>query len=133
MAFQPFILGQCLLTLDGDAYEGQIGGAVFTPTASQVSFTAINGQTHSFTTPATWVLDLTLAQDWQDATALSRYLHENEGEVVPAVFTPVSGGETVTANVNITPGAIGAADAANVAQSTVSLGSTKPALSPVGA
>lgn len=130
--FSPFILGASKLTLAGTAYEGQVGGAIFTPTASQVAFTAINGQTHNFTTPATWVLELTLAQDWQDATALARYLHENEGERVPAVFTPIDGGETVTATVTITPGAIGAPDAANVAQSTVQLGSTKPVLSAVG-
>lgn len=126
MPFQPFILGASTLTLDGDAYEGQISGAVFTPSASQVTFTAINGDTHAFTTPATWVLELTYAQDWQFATALSRYLHENEGAVVTAVFEPVDGGPSVTANVSITPGAIGAADTANVAGSTVTLGSTKP-------
>jgi hypothetical protein len=130
--FSPYILGACILTLDGTAYEGQVGGVVFTPSASQSSFTAINGQTYTFTTPATWVLDLTLAQDWQDASALSRYLHENEGARVPAVFTPIEGGETVTATVTVTPGAIGAADVANPAQATVSLGSTKPVVSEVG-
>ena len=132
MAFQPFILGASVLTIDGDAYEGQISGATFTPSASVTTWTAINSVTHSFTSPATWVLDLTLAQDWQDADALARYLHENEGEVVAAVFTPISGGETVTANITITPGAIGGGSAA-VAESTVQMGSTKPVLSAVGA
>lgn len=132
MAFQPFILGQSVLTLDGDAYEGQIAGAIFTPTTATVPFTAINSDTFTFATPSTWVLDLTYAQDWQDAAALARYLHENEGSVVAAVFTPIAGGETVSANVTIAPGAIGAADVTTVASSTVSLGSTKPVLSAVG-
>lgn len=131
MAFQPFILGASVLTIDGDAYEGQISGATFTPSASVTTWTAIDSTTHSFTTPATWVLDLTYAQDLQDATALARYLHENEGDVVACVFTPISGGETVTANVTVTPGAIGGSSAA-VAESTVQLGSTKPVLSAVG-
>jgi hypothetical protein len=132
MAFQPFILGASVLTIDGDAYEGQVSGAVFTPSASVTTWTSISSVTHSFTSPATWVLDLTLAQDWQDADALARYLHENEGEVVPAVFTPISGGETVTANITVTPGAIGGGSA-GVAESTVQMGSTKPVLSAVGA
>jgi uncharacterized membrane protein len=132
MAFQPFILGASVLTIDGDAYEGQVSGAVFTPSATVTTWTSISSVTHSFTSPATWVLDLTLAQDWQDADALARYLHENEGEVVAAVFTPIAGGETVTANITVTPGAIGGGSAA-VAESTVQMGSTKPVLSAVGA
>jgi hypothetical protein len=131
MAFQPFILGASVLTLDAGTYEGQISGAVFTPSASITNWTAINSDTHAFTSPATWVLDLTYAQDFQDAASLALYLHENEGTVVSAVFTPIEGGSTVTANVSITPGAIGAGDTTSVASSTVSLGSTKPVIAPV--
>jgi hypothetical protein len=130
MAFQPFILGASTLTLDGTAYEGQVSGAVFTPSASVTTWTAINSDTYSFTSPATWVLDLTLAQDWTDADALSRYLHEAEGSVVAAVFAPIDGGPEVTANVSVTPGAIGG-DSTAVAGSTVSLGSTKPVVGAV--
>jgi hypothetical protein len=130
MAFQPFILGASVLTLDAGTYEGQISGAVFTPSASVTNWTAINSDTYAFTSPATWVLELTYAQDWQDTAALSRYLHEHEGEVVPAVFTPIEGGSTVTANVSITPGAIGG-DTTAVAGGTISLGSTKPVVSAV--
>lgn len=128
MAFEPFILASATLTLDGDAYAGQISGAVFNPSASPVPWTAINGDTFTRTPAATWTLDLTLAQDWDEATALSRYLHENEGEVVAAVFTPNNGDPAVTANVSISPGAIGATDPSTVAASTVSLGSSKPDL-----
>jgi hypothetical protein len=120
-----------VLTLDAGTYEGQISGAVFTPSASITNWTAINSDTYAFTSPATWVLDLTLAQDWQDAASLSLYLHEHEGDVVPAVFTPIDGGPTVTANVSITPGAIGSGDVTSVASSTVSLGSTKPVVSAI--
>lgn len=130
MAFTPFIIADSVLTIDGDAYEGQISGATWTPSASVVPWTAIDGTTYQFTTPATWVLDLGYAQDWNDAAALSRYLHENEGAAVTAVFEPVDGGPTVTATVTITPGAIGG-EAATVAGSTVQLGSTKPVVGAV--
>lgn len=129
MAFQPIILADAALTLDSGAYEGQISGAVFTPSSSPVTFTAINGDVHTLATKATWTLDLTYAQDWEDATSLSDYLHAHEGEVVSAVFEPVDGGRSFTANVTITPGAIGASDTTAVASSTVSLGSTKPVAS----
>jgi hypothetical protein len=130
MAFQPYIMGAAILTLDGSAYEGQISGAVFTPSASVTTWTAINSDTYAFTSPATWVLDLTFAQDVNFDEALTRYLHEHEGEVVPAVLTPIGTGATVTANVTLTPGAIGG-DSTSVNSSTVSLGSTKPVLSAV--
>ena len=125
MAFQPLILGASTLTLDAGAYEGQISSAVFTPSASPTAWTAINSDTYSHTPPATWTLDITLAQDWNSADSLSRYLHENEGSVVPAIFAPIDGGPEVTANVSVTPGAIGG-DTTAVAESTVSLGSNKP-------
>lgn len=126
--FEPFILASATLSLDGDAYEGQISGAVFTPSATPSTWTAINGTSHSRTPTATWLLEITLAQDWNEATALSRYLHENEGSIVSAVFVPENGDPSVTATVSITPGAIGMGDVTAVAESTVSLGSTKPVL-----
>jgi hypothetical protein len=130
--FEPFILGSATLTLDGDAYEGQISGAVFTPTNnSPVAWKAINGDSHSRTPKADWSLDLTLAQDWDEATALSRYLHENEGEIVDAVLVPNNGDPTVTATVTLTPGQIGMGDVTSVASSQVSMGSTKPALAAI--
>jgi hypothetical protein len=130
MAHQPFILGASTLTLDAGAYEGQISSAVFAPSSSITTHTAINSDTYSFTSPATWVLDLAYAQDWADAAALSRYLHESEGTVVAAVFTPIDGGPTVTANVSLSPGQIGG-DTTAVAGGTVSLGSTKPVISAI--
>lgn len=126
MAFQPIIMGNATLTLGASDYAGQVSGAVFTPSTSTVTFTAINGATHSLNTPTTWVLDLTLAQDWEDATSLSNYLLEHEGDVVTAVLEPVDGGTSFTASVTIVPGAIGAADTTSVVGSSVSLGSTRP-------
>ena len=122
-----FIIASATLTLDGDAFSGEVSGATFTPSKTDASFTAINGVTQNFSSPATWVLDLGFAQEF-DADALARYLHENEGDVVAAVLTPHDGSPTATANVTLSPGAIGG-EAAAVAASTVSLASTKPVLS----
>lgn len=127
MPFAPFMLGASALTIDGDAYAGEISAATFTPSSSIVNWTAINGTTWGFTSPSTWVLDLTYAQDWAEADSLSRYLHTAEGSSVVAVFTPKAGGPTVTATVSIAPGAIGG-DTTAVAEGTVQLGSTKPVL-----
>src|SRR5690606_16613375 len=71
MPFNPIILAESALTIDGDAFEGQISSAVFTPSSSPVTWTAINGQTYTRQTPATWTLDLGYAQDWAFADALS--------------------------------------------------------------
>lgn len=130
MPFTPIMLGASVLTIDGDAFEGQISAATFTPSSSISTWTAINGDTYSFTTPATWVLDLTYAQDWNFADALARYLHENEGASVVAVFEPVDGQPAVTATISITPGAIGGSTT-GVAESTVSLGSSKPTVAAI--
>ena len=127
MPFQPFMLGASALTINGDAYEGEISAATFTPTSSTVPFTAINGDTYTFAVPSTWVLDLAYAQDWAEADSLSRYLHENEGDRVEAVFEPIDGGPSVTATITIVPGAIGG-DTTAVAGGTVQLGSTKPVI-----
>jgi hypothetical protein len=128
MAFQPFIMGTSVLTIAATAYQVEVSSAVFTPSSSTITWTSIAGATHSFAPPATWVLDLQLAQDWAEASSLSRYLHDNEGDIVAAVLTPVGGGPTATANITLTPGAIGG-DTTAVAGATVSLGSTKPVLS----
>lgn len=122
-----FLIASATLTLDGDAFEDEVSGATFTPSKVDAAFTAISGVTQNFSSPATWVLDLALAQGF-DTAALTRYLHENEGDQVVAVLTPHDGSSTATATVTLTPGAIGG-EAAAVAASTVSLASTKPVLS----
>jgi hypothetical protein len=128
----PIILGNALLTFGADEYQGHVSSATFTPSSSIVNWRGLTPtSSYSFPVTATWTLDLELAQDWESADALSRYLFENEGETVSVTFEPVNGGETVTADVIITPGAIGGAVDA-VAVSSVSLGvKGKPVLSAV--
>jgi hypothetical protein len=127
--FSPIILGTSTLTIDGTAYATQISKAVWTPTSATTTWTAIDGTTFTINQAATWVLELTFAQDWNTPTgSLSRFLHGAEGTSKVAVFKPIGAEtETVTATITITPGAIGG-DTTAVAEATVTMGSTKPVL-----
>jgi hypothetical protein len=127
--FAPLILGDATITINSVAYETQISKAVWTPTSATTTWTAISGDTFTINQAATWVLELTFAQDWNSPTgSLSRYLHGAEGTSVTAVFKPIgTETETVTATITITPGAIGG-DTTAVAEATVTMGSTKPVL-----
>lgn len=132
IAVQPFMMGNASLTFGTDGYEAHVSSATFTPSSSIVTWKGLTpSAVFSFGANATWTLDLELAQDFETADALARYLFENEGTTVTVVFEPVDGGASVTAEVIITPGAVGGAVDA-VATSTVSLGvQGKPVLSPL--
>lgn len=129
-AVNPFLMRDCTFTVAGDNYEAHVSQVEFVPTSSVVSWKGLTPtSTFSKTTSSTWVCNLAYAQDWATADALSRYLLENEGSSVEVVFTPVSGsGDTITATIQIAPGAIGGA-VDTVAVGSVALGSNKPVLS----
>lgn len=126
---EPVTINSATLMIDSDNYEAAIGSAIFTPSTKSSSFAAINGDTVTSQANSTWVLDLTYAQDFATATSLANYLHANEGKSKSATFVPNTGGPTITATLVIAPGAIGDA-AGSIAQSKVSLGSTKPVITP---
>lgn len=127
IAITPIMMGNALLTLGGtNEYQGHVSSATFTPTGnSPVIWKGLGQNSFSRTPFAAWTLDLEGAQDWETTDALSAYLLANEGEIVTAVLEPVNGGQGFTAQVQITPGAIGGAVDA-VAVFTASLGSSKP-------
>lgn len=132
-AVNPFLMRDCTFVVDSDNYEAHVSQVEFVPTSSVVSWKGLTPTSvFSKTSASTWVCNLSYAQDWATADALSRYLLENEGSEVTAVFTPVSGsGDTITATIQIAPGSIGGA-VDTVAVGSVSLGvSGKPALSAV--
>lgn len=125
-----FIMGNVTLTIDGVDYAGQVSSAMFTPTSSIVVHKGLKPTAvQTFPTTATWVLDLTYAQDFTTDDTLASYLLEHEGETVAdVVFAPITGGRTFTADITIAPGSIGGA-VDTVAEGTVSLGSTRPVIS----
>jgi len=126
IAVQPFILRDVLLTLTLDAtsndFEKHVSQVEFTPSSSPVTWKGLEPDANfTFPSTATWVCTLSYAQDWETEDSLSAFLHDNEGATVAASFEPVRGGTTWTANLVITPGAIGGTVDA-VAVATVALG-----------
>jgi hypothetical protein len=120
---QPIMMGNAKLTLGTDDYEAHVSSAMFTPgNNTPVVFKGLSQESvHTFAQKATWTLDLEYAQDHETANSLALYLLENEGETVTALFEPVDGGAGYSADVIITPGAIGGA-VDTVATGSVSLG-----------
>lgn len=127
IAVQPFTMKNALLKLGTtNEYQKHVSAVEMVPTASSVIWTGLGGNTHTDVQTASWVCNLSFAQDWATEDSLSRYLFENEGETIAATFEPVEGGAGFTANLVLTPGSIGGA-VNSTAVATVSLGSDKPA------
>lgn len=107
---KPLVMKDVDLTFEaaGDDYRKHCSGVVFTPTANAVTWTGLGENTHTDQSTATWAVAITYVQDWESADSLSRFLYEHEGERVPMTFRPKSGaGASFTADVFVTPGAIG--------------------------
>lgn len=122
IAIQPFVLKDCAFKVAADNYEGHVSAVEFVPTANSVQWKGLTpSSVFTDVSTATWVCNLALAQDWETANSLSRYLFEHEGDAIAVEFEPIAGGTAFSATVVITPGSIGGTvDAVGV--STVSLG-----------
>jgi len=117
----PLFLKDAVLTIAATGYEAEVSSATLTPSTSSTTWKGLTPEAvFTNTSNATWVLDLTYAQDYDDALSLGVYLFEHEGEEVAMNFVPKNGGAGFTANVVITPGAVGGA-VDGFAESTVSL------------
>ena len=138
IAVKPLILKDVLLTIGAgtpDEYQKHCSGVQWVPNAAQQTWQGLTPDS-AFTdvANATWAVTLNYVQDWETANSLSQYLFEHEGETVEMVFTPVkgTGKKTFTANVTITPGAIGG-EVNAYATTSVTLGSDKPVIGTVPA
>lgn len=122
----PITLKNVLLKLGASAeYQKHVSSVEFVPSSSSVVWKGLANNTHTSVSTASWVCNLSFAQDWETEDSLSLFLFENEGETVAAIFEPVAGGAGFTANLVITPGSIGGA-VDSTAVATVTLGSDKP-------
>lgn len=128
----PIILKDCVLKNASDSYEKHVSAVEFVPSSSVVNWKGLTpSAAFSFGTTATWVCNLTFAQDWATEDSLSAYLFENEGTEVEFTFEPKAGGLGFKATLIIAPGSIGGS-VDSVAVSTVSLGvKAKPVTVPV--
>lgn len=120
---QPIILKDVTLLIGADNFEKQVSTVTLTPTAATQTWQGLSpAATFSDTPAATWACELGYAQDWETAGSLSRYLFNNEGVQVTAVFKPrVAGGSSFQVQLVLTPGAIGGAVNA-WAEASVTLG-----------
>ena len=128
---QPFTLKDVALSLGSDDYAAHVDQVTFTPASSTTTWTGLKSNTFTDVSTATWTVTLNYAQDWTTEDSLSLYLFENEGETVTATFKPRAGvGPSFTADLVITPGAIGGT-VNQVATASVTLGvDGKPVLIP---
>lgn len=135
----PYSLKTATLSLDADNFEAAVSDVTFTPSAATSNWTGISGNKITDVGLADWSVSLGFAQDLAEGSLL-RYLHEHEGEQVPAVFTPVTAadqpgeGVAIEAVLILSAGTIGGTAGANIATSTATLGVVgKPAFSdPLG-
>jgi hypothetical protein len=111
-----------LLTIASTNYQAELSSVAFTPSSSTTTWKGLTPTAvFNFATTATWTADLTFAVDWDTSTSLARYLFAHEGETQTIVFRPKGTGYSgMTANVIITPGAIGGS-VDSVSEATVSL------------
>jgi hypothetical protein len=122
ISVSPFVLKDVTLLIAADNYEAHVSSVELVPSASTVTWKGLTpSSVFTDVSTATWVCNLSFAQDWATTDSLSRYLFENEGEAVACEFVPVAGGAGFSATIVITPGAIGGA-VDSVAVATVSLG-----------
>lgn len=118
----PLYFDDCELKIGTDDYGAAISSAVLTPTPNTQSFIGLKPTAEFHAGRPTWALEITFAQDWENATSLSRKLWTSQGTVIEdCTLKPVTGGgETFTVDLFITPGAVGGAARAH-ATATVSL------------
>lgn len=124
---QPIILTDVLLRIAEHQYQAHVSRVEFTP-ASAVTQRwkgLTPSSVHVFGGRSDWQVALDYAQDWENDQSLSVFLYEHEGETVACEFEPKAGGRSWTAQIVITPGAIGGQVDA-VATGSVTLTSTRP-------
>lgn len=119
---KPYTLKDAVLTIASDDFTAAVSEVKFTPSTQSATWRGIGGNVLRNQTIAEWACTLSFLQDL-DPAGLSRYLHENDGRVVPATFAPVSGeGPTIEATLILTPGDIGgSASQADYASASVTL------------
>lgn len=107
---QPLVLKDVEAIIASNDFRKHLSKVELTPSSSSTSWTGLGLNTHTDSSTATWVANLTYVQDWDSAESLSRYLYDHEGETETFEFRPRSGsGPTFAVEVVIAPGAIGGA------------------------
>jgi hypothetical protein len=127
IAVAPFSMKDVSLLVGdpaGTQYEFRtsVSEVTFTPTTALITWKGLGLNQFTDASAPTWAVSLAFAQDWETPDSLSQYLHDNPGLSVLFTFKPKNlGAKVVTAQVILTPGAIGG-PVDSVAVATVNLG-----------
>lgn len=106
----PFAFTDGTLKVGADNFETAISSVELVPTVPTFSFAGIaQGSTFNFSGQASWVANITAAQDWATSTSLANYLFANQGKSVIMDFAPIKNGTTFRATVTLVPATIGGA------------------------
>ena len=106
----PHVFKNYKLRIDVDNYEAAVSSFAFTPSSSISTWKGgTPASVHSDSSTATWVADLTVAQDWTTTGSLAAYLLANAGEEVTVEFFPLGVGPSFTATIVLVAPAIGGA------------------------
>ena len=122
ISITPLYMKDVTLTIGTDSYEKHVSGVTLTPSTATATWKGLSpSSTFTDASQATWMLDLTYAQDWDTTNSLSKYLFANQGATKTITFKPKSANTpTVTVSVIIIAGSIGG-NIDSYAESTVSL------------
>ena len=90
-------------------YEATVSTASIVPTTPTSTFKGVGGSVVAVAGTPTWVVNLTLLQDYKTANSLSQYLLANAGTTQPIAIAPAAGtGNTLyTVSAIIVPAQIG--------------------------
>lgn len=123
---QPYIFKDAVLTIDGNDYAPGASTIALVPTTQQTTqkwqgLTPDSSFSDTVTEPPSWVLNITMAQDTDDAS-LHTYLNTHVGDVESIVIQPKrgSGQKTYTVEATIVPVQIGG-DVNTIQTASVSL------------
>ncbi len=129
IAAAPRLVKHVKLTCGTDSFSKHVNNVQFTPSSSLQTWQGgTPDAVFSDQTNPTYVLDLTLVQDWETANSLCNYLLEHEGETAEIEYMPHADGKvSFIADVLLVAPTIGG-PVGTYNESTVQMGSTKPEL-----
>lgn len=132
IAAVPLVLKNYTVKIAADNYEKAVSAVIFTPPGnSQIVWQGPIGVDHyDDSTSGAWTCQIDFVQDWETATSLSRYLFNNDGTEVEAVFIPTTGTgkPTFTADIVLRSGPIGGTTRAFATSSVTMSCTAKPVL-----
>lgn len=115
IAVEPVKLSNVILQIattspaKSDNYEGHVSAVELVPTVPVSQWKGMGGNVIPLAGIPTWMVNITMAQDYKTTAALSKYLMENRGVAIDITFRPVAGGPGYKITALAIPGSIGGA------------------------